>query len=177
MTGQPQWGMVHGRFQPFHNGHLAYLSAAAGRCRHLLVGITNPERLRTTPEREDPARHLPESNPWTYTERLLMIEAAAGAAAVGPVHVVPFPIADLDCWADYVPAGTVHYLRVLSPWGREKLARMRAAGHDVEVLDAPEGKTVSGQAVRAAMRAGGDWRALVPPAVAEVIRALPARGP
>jgi len=36
-------GMIHGRFQPFHTGHLEYLVAAAGRCRRLAVGITNPE--------------------------------------------------------------------------------------------------------------------------------------
>ena len=27
----PELGMIHGRFQPFHNGHLAYLTAAAAR--------------------------------------------------------------------------------------------------------------------------------------------------
>ena len=166
-------GMVHGRFQPFHNGHLAYLIAASARCRTLFVGITNPDRTHLRPEPEDPARHLPESNPFSYTERLLMVSAAAAEAVVGPVHVIPFPVTEPALWADYVPAGAVHYLRLFSPWGSAKLDRLRAAGHAVEVLEAPEGKAVSGEQVRAAMRAGGDWRALVPPAVARLIEALP----
>ena len=38
--------MIHGRFQPFHNGHLAYLCGAAARCDELFVGITNPDVRR-----------------------------------------------------------------------------------------------------------------------------------
>ncbi len=33
-------GCVHGRFQPFHNGHLEYVLAAQSRCAFLWVGIT-----------------------------------------------------------------------------------------------------------------------------------------
>ena len=47
-------GMIHGRFQPLHNGHLAYLEAAAERCDHLFVGITNPDRRAVRPEPDDP---------------------------------------------------------------------------------------------------------------------------
>jgi cytidyltransferase-like protein len=166
-------GMIHGRFQPFHTGHLAYLTAAAARCRTLFVGITNPDRTHLRPELEDPARHLPQSNPFTYTERLLMVEGAAREAGAGRVHVIPFPVTEPELWPDYVPAGAVHYLRLFSPWGSAKLDRLRGAGHAVEVIEAPEGKTVSGEQVRAAMRAGAEWRHLVPPAVARVIDALP----
>lgn len=166
--------MVHGRFQPFHRGHLAYLEAAAARSPRLLVGITNPDRRHMRPVPEDPVRHLPESNPWTYTERLLMVGAAAQAAGL-PVRIIPFPIDDPELWPDYVPAGTVHHLRVLSPWGAAKAERLRAAGHEVVVLPAERGKEVSGAQVRAAMRDGGDWEALVPPAVAAVVRSLPSR--
>jgi cytidyltransferase-like protein len=166
--------MIHGRFQPFHNGHLAYLEAAAARSDTLLVGITNPDRRRTRPEVDDPARHLPEANPLSYTERLLMISAVAEEAGVRRLHVIPFPVNEPDLWDDYVPADVTHFLRVLSPWGRAKLERLRAEGHRVEVIDAPEGKTVSGEQVRAAIRGGGDWRPLVPPAVARFVDGLPA---
>ena len=70
-------GMIHGRFQPFHNGHLEYLRGAAERSDEVFVGITNPDPQRIKEEATDPLRHLPESNPFTYVERLLMIEAVA----------------------------------------------------------------------------------------------------
>ena len=69
--------MIHGRFQPFHNGHLEYLRGAAAQSDEVFVGITNPDPQRIKEEPSDPLRHLPESNPFTYVERLLMIEAVA----------------------------------------------------------------------------------------------------
>lgn len=171
--GPAAWGMIHGRFQPFHNGHLAYLTGAAARCDRLLVGITNPDRLHMRPTPEDANRHLPAANPFTYTERLLMVRAAAQAAAVAPVEVIPFPVTEAELWSDYVPTGTVHFLRVFSPWGTAKLERLRGRGYRTVVLDADAAKEVSGEQVRAAIRSGGDWRPLVPPAVAAVIDSLP----
>ena len=166
--------MVHGRFQPLHLGHLTYLRLAAARCDELFVGITNPDGRSARPEPDDPTRHLPESNPFTYTERMLMVLAAADEAGLGPVRVIPFPIGEPELWDDYVPRDVVHFLRVLSPWGDTKRERLRAGGYRVEVLPAPEGKRVSGAQVRAAIRAGDDWRGLVAPAVARVIDDLPA---
>jgi len=46
--------MIHGRFQPFHNGHLEYLRGAASRCDEIFVGITNPDPERIRPEPADP---------------------------------------------------------------------------------------------------------------------------
>lgn len=165
--------MIHGRFQPLHNGHLAYLEAAAGRCAVLFVGITNPDRRALRPEPADPLRHLPESNPFTYTERLLMIAAAAEEAGIAGVRIIPFPVTEPELWDDYLPRDAVHFLRLFSPWGGTKLDRLRARGHRTEVLEAPEGKAVSGEQVRAAIRQAGDWRPLVPPAVARFIDELP----
>lgn len=164
--------MVHGRFQPFHHGHLAYLRAAAARSERLLVGITNPDARSVSAEPADAERHLPAANPWSYTERLLMVEGAAREAGVEvPVHVVPFPISDPALWPDYVPAGTTHFIRLFSGWGLEKAARLRAHGFEVVVLDEGAAKEVSGAQVRALLRADGDWRSLVPPAVARVVEA------
>jgi cytidyltransferase-like protein len=166
--------MVHGRFQPFHNGHLEYLLAAARHCERLLVGITNPDPARTRPEAADPKRHLPESNPFTYTERLLMVEGSVAESEVDvPVHVIPFPINSPELWPSYVPAGAVHLLRVFSDWGAAKAARLREQGFEVAVLDEGAAKEVSGEDVRRALRSGGPWEQLVPPAVARLIRSLP----
>jgi nicotinamide-nucleotide adenylyltransferase len=164
-------GMIHGRFQPFHHGHLEYLRGAAARSDEVFVGITNPDPQRIKEEASDPLRHLPESNPFTYVERLLMIEAVAEDEGLR-VHVIPFPVNEPELWPAYVPSGVTQYLRLFSEWGGTKLERMREAGYEVVVLDHEVEKEISGADVRAALRSGGEWETLVPPGVARVIKSL-----
>jgi nicotinamide-nucleotide adenylyltransferase len=165
-------GMIHGRFQPFHNGHLEYLRGAASRSEEVFVGITNPDPSRIRPEPSDPARHLPESNPWSYAERMLMVKAAASDLGLdlARVHPIPFPVNEPELWAAYVPAGVTQYIRLFSDWGGTKLDRLQEAGYEVVVLDEGSEKEISGAEVRAALRSGDEWEALVPPGVARVIR-------
>jgi nicotinamide-nucleotide adenylyltransferase len=164
-------GMIHGRFQPFHNGHLEYLRGAAARSDVVFVGITNPDPRRVQEEPSDPLRHLPESNPFTYTERLLMIQAVAADEGI-PVNVIPFPVNEPELWPAYVPGGVTQYLRLFSEWGGTKLERMRDAGYEVVILDEGVDKEISGRDVRDAMRHGRAWEAFVPPGVARVIHSL-----
>jgi len=163
--------MIHGRFQPFHNGHLEYLHGAAARSGELWVGITNPDPSHVKPEASDPLRHLPESNPYTYAERLLMVTAVAESVDVD-VHVIPFPVNEPELWHAYVPADVTQYIRQFSDWGSTKIDRLREAGYDVVILDEGTEKEISGADVRAAMREGREWQALVPRGVARVLEQL-----
>ena len=167
-------GMIHGRFQPFHNGHLEYLCGAAERSDEVFVGITNPDPSHVKPEASDPVRHLPESNPYTYAERMLMVKAAAADAGLAGerLHVIPFPVNTPEVWDSYVPRDVVQYIRLFSDWGGTKLDRLRSAGFQVVVLDEGAEKELSGADVRAAIREGRDWEQLVPPGVAVVIHGL-----
>jgi cytidyltransferase-like protein len=167
-------GMIHGRFQPFHNGHLEYLRGAAARVDEVFVGITNPDPLRIKPEASDPLRHLPESNPYSYVERLLMVEAAGADAGIeaARLHVIPFPVNEPELWDAYVPRDVVQFIRLFSDWGGTKLERLQAAGFEVVVLDEGAEKQLSGADVRAALREGGNWERLVPPGVARVLAGL-----
>jgi cytidyltransferase-like protein len=164
--------MIHGRFQPFHLGHLEYLRGAADRSDEVWVGITNPDPARLRPEASDPLRHLPESNPYTYAERLLMVKGAAADLGLdlARVHVIPFPVNEPELWPAYVPAGVTQYLRLFSEWGGTKLERLSASGYEVVILDEGAEKQISGADVRAALRNGGDWESLVPSGVARVLR-------
>jgi nicotinamide-nucleotide adenylyltransferase len=166
--------MIHGRFQPFHNGHLEYLRGAAERSDEVFVGITNPDPARIKPEASDPLRHLPESNPFSYVERLLMVKAAARDAGIEAerLHVIPFPVNEPELWPPYVPPDVVHFIRLFSDWGGTKLERLREAGYEVVILDEGAEKEVSGADVREALRTGGDWEAMVPPAVAALLKRL-----
>lgn len=163
--------MVHGRFQPFHNGHLEFLRGAAARVDEVWVGITNPDPERIRPEPSDPLRHLPESNPYSYWERMLMIEATATDEGI-PIRVIPFPVNEPELWTAYVPPDVTQFIRLFSEWGGTKLDRLREAGFEVVVLDEGADKELSGADVREALRTGGAWESLVPAGVARVIRGL-----
>ena len=163
--------MIHGRFQPFHLGHLEFLQGAAARVDEVWVGVTNPDPTRIKPEPSDPLRHLPESNPYSYWERLLMIEAAAADVDIA-VRVIPFPVNEPELWHAYVPRDVIQFIRLFSEWGGTKLERMREAGYEVVILDEGAAKQISGTDVRDALRSGGEWEALVPAGVVRVIRSL-----
>lgn len=166
------YGMVHGRFQPFHYGHLEYTLAALACCDHLIIGITNPDPFLIVVEATDPARHEAEANPFTVFERQRMIRAALLEAGVDVlrVSIVPFPIHHPERWRFYCPAEATQFIRVFSTWGKEKARRFTAAGWQVEVLDTGIAKQVSGSEVRRRLRAGQGWEELVPGTVAVVLR-------
>lgn len=164
-------GMIHGRFQPFHHGHMEYLSRAAALCHTLVVGITNPDPAVTAAEPEDALRHLPESNPFSYRDRYRMVRDAAAEAGLDlmRIDIVPFPVNDRSLWRHYLPSGATQYIRIFSPWGERKRELLADAGFTVVDLAEGEAKRDSGSQVREALRDGAEWRRLVPPAVAQVI--------
>lgn len=162
---------MHGRFQPFHNEHLEYLRLAAARSEELLVGITNPETDRAPEEAMAADRHRPEQNPYSYWQRMLMIEAVLESEGLDG-RIVPFPTSEPERLHAYLPAGGTHYLRVFDAWGEEKVRRLKELGLDVVVLQPGAEKILSASDVRAMMRDGGPWRDLVPSPVAHVLERL-----
>lgn len=168
------WGCVHGRFQPFHNGHLEYVLHAKQRCEQLVVGITNPDPAWIRSESESPHRHLAESNPFTYLERAAMIRDTLLDAGLSPRNfvLVPFPVQNLDLLPHYAPPDARHFIRVYSAWEREKVDRLSSRSLSVEVLDPGKQKTVSGEEVRRLIRADGQWERLVPRATARIVLGL-----
>ncbi len=171
-----RYGMVHGRFQPFHFGHLHYTLEALRRSEHLIIGITNPDPSETQVEVTDTQRHTPEANPFTFFERQWMIRAALVEAAVElrRVSIVPFPIHAPERWAYYCPKEAVQFIRVFSEWSREKVVRFQKAGWRVEVLDPDAIKQESGKAVRRSLSQGRSWEQLVPRGVGAVLKQIDA---
>lgn len=169
-----EWGCVHGRFQPFHHGHLEYALRAKRRCARLVVGITNPDPARARAESGSPHRHLPGSNPFTYLERAVMIRDALLDEGVPPRDflLVPFPIQDLDLLPHYAPRDARHFVRVYSEWEREKVRRLRSLGLRLEILDPGKEKETSGEEVRRLLRTDERWERLVPEATANVVREI-----
>ena len=136
----PSWGCVHGRFQPFHDGHLEYVLRAWQRCERLIVGITAADPTAVRKEAESPHRHEPASNPFTYFERLRMIQDTLLAEGLKPqgFAIVPFPVHEPGLVCHYVPEEAVHFVRVYSRWEEEKVRRLRGVGAPGSRSSTPE---------------------------------------
>jgi nicotinamide mononucleotide adenylyltransferase len=160
-------GVIHGRFQVLHNDHLKYLMAGKARCRHLVVGITNPDPRLTGEEDTDPHRSIPFANPLTYFERYTMVRTALEESGLShkDFSVVPFPINFTELYAYYVPLRATFFVTIYDDWGRKKLERFRCLGLKTEVLwERPRAqKGLSASDIRLHMVRGEDWKHLVPP--------------
>jgi len=169
-------GVVHGRFQPFHLDHLKYVLTAKDRCRHLVVGITNPDPTLTKNDPADPYRSSPEANPLTYFERYSIIRAALLDTGLDHAEfsIVPFPINFPKLYSFYVPLDAVFYLTIYDEWGKRKLDLLQSLGLSVEVLwiKPAAQKGISAKDVRRRIAEEEAWEHLVPRAAASVIKEM-----
>lgn len=168
-------GFIHGRFQILHNDHMKYLLAGKALCRHLIVGITNPDPTLTREDMTDPNRSSREANPLTYYERQLMVREALIEAGVAyrDFTIVPFPINLPELYFCYVPKEAVFFVSIYDAWGRKKRNTFVRLGLRTHVLweVSPEEKGLSGSDLRQAIVTNQPWEHLVPPAVVRLVKA------
>jgi nicotinamide mononucleotide adenylyltransferase len=159
-------GVIHGRFQVFHNDHLSYLMAGKMRCRHLIVGITNPDPSLTRDDPADPNRSSPVANPLTYFERYTMVRDVLLGAGLEHTDfsLVPFPINFPTLYRYYLPLDATFYLTVYDEWGKWKLDQFRSIGLKTEVLwtKDPASKGLNAGEIRKRMAFGQEWQHFVP---------------
>lgn len=83
-----------GRFQPFHNGHLALLQQALQRGKQVVVVLGSAFRARDV------------KNPFTWEERAAMIRLAVSPSDAARIRFVPVrDYHDDECWVSAVSAG------------------------------------------------------------------------
>lgn len=166
-------GLVHGRFQVFHNDHLKYALEGKKRCKHLIVGICNPDVSLAKYSEANPHRSSREANPFTFYERYEMIKGALleNGLALEEFDIVPFPINYPELIENYAPREAKYYLTIYDEWGREKKRTLEALGLATEVLwDKPlEEKELTATDIRDKIRKGEDWKDQVPAFVYEYI--------
>lgn len=167
-------GVVTGRFQPLHIGHMEYLLAAKERCNMLVVGITNPDPDVTEPHETDSRRAEPEANPFTYYERLCMTRDSLLEAGLerSEFEIVPCPINVPHRIPHYVPRGARFFVTIYDDWGRAKSEILQSLPAEVEILwerDMAD-RAATGAAIRTAMAEHAPWEHLVPGAVATMLR-------
>lgn len=164
-------GSVHGRFQPFHNGHLEYVLESQRRCSFLWIGITKYDIDTSELSPLGRSREKPENNPLTYHERLVMISEALVAQGIRRevFSFIPFPIEKPAKLPQFLPVSIPCFTTIYEEWNREKIQVLKSHGYEVIVLWERERKEISGGEIRDDMiRGGRRWKAMVPATTAEL---------
>jgi len=167
-------GVIHGRFQILHNDHIKYLMAGKQLCKHLVVGITNPDPSLTRDSEANPHRSTPIANPLTYYERYLIVQAALLEQDLkfSEFSIVPFPINIPDLIKYYVPIDAVFFLTIYDDWGRQKKQFLESLGLKIHVLwkVTLENKGLSSSDIRKAMIHDKPWEHYLPVSVAKLMK-------
>src|SRR3972149_12017107 len=149
-----------GRFQPFHNGHLAMVRRILGTHDEVIIGIGSAQYSHTG------------ENPFTAGERYEMIKRCLDAEGIHDYHIVPIP-------DTHVHSVWVSHIRSLVPpfdvvYTNSDLVVRLFREHGLQVLSPPlvERAALSGTEGRERSLKGRGWEALVPPAAAGDLQAI-----
>jgi len=155
-------GLLIGRFQPFHRGHLEVVRRirADRPSAPLVIGVGTADESFTW------------ENPFTAGERLEMIERALLEAKVQGVHLVP--IADIHrhaLWVTYLEALLPPFDRVYTNNPLTRLLFERS-GYTVESPPLFDRARYEGVRIREQLAEGSGWKESVPPAVAQYLEEI-----
>jgi len=156
-------GLLIGRFQPFHRGHLASVNYALKKVDHLYILVGSSQKSHET------------RNPFTAGERILMIRNALIDEGLDAKKYLIIPIPDAighSVWTAFIDQVVPKYDVVFS---NDRLTIQLFKEKGVRVIEPPlyNRRTYSATEVRRRIKAGGkDWKSLVPPAVVKVIEPI-----
>lgn len=154
-------GLMTGRFQPFHNGHLALAKQILTECDELVIVIGSAQF------------NFIDKDPFTAGERMLMIHEALKEEKLDLSRCYLIPISN-----DENNARWIAYLKSMAPpfdvlYSGNDFVKHLAASQDHRIkLKTPKfvkKEEYNGSNIRHLMLSGRQWRRLVPPAVARII--------
>ena len=155
-------GLMLGRFQPFHRGHLALTKQILSECDELVIIIGSAQF------------NFIDKDPFSAGERVLMIHEALKEAGVDLSRCYIIPVAN-----DENNARWLAYLRSMIPpfdvlySGNDFVKYLTRSQDSSIVIEDPvfaEINEYNGTNIRHLMQEGKPWEHLVPPAVAKVIQ-------
>lgn len=157
-------GLMTGRFQPFHNGHLALAKQILSECDELVVIIGSAQF------------NFIDKDPFTAGERASMIHEALKEAKVDLSRCYVIPVAN-----DGNNARWIAYLRSMAPpfdvlySGNDFVKHLATSQYPDIAIKSPrfaKKEEYNGTNIRRLMLSGRQWKQFVPPAVAKVIEQI-----
>lgn len=156
----PSRALFIGRFQPFHNGHLAMVRKIVENHGELIVGIGSAQYSHTG------------ENPFTAGERFEMIHRALDVDGIHSYHIVPIPDTHVhSVWVGHVLSLVPKFDSVYTN-SALVIRLFKERGIKVVSLPMVEREALSGTEVRRRMFNDGDWVSLVPSVVASYIKEI-----
>ena len=149
-------GLILGRFQPLHMGHLCIFETVIDNNEELVICVGSSNEKRT------------EKNPFTSLERIQMIKSVLSNY---DCNYVIFEIPDINNNDLYVN----HLENIVPPFDKvytgNKLVKelFERAGYPVIVPNLINREAWQGVSIRQAMKDGDDWEMDVPASVAKII--------
>ncbi len=157
-------GIIIGRFQPPHRGHVEVFKQILREVDELIVVVGSAQESHTL------------ENPFTAGERVLMISKALAEARVdlSRVHIIPIPDVNNNAiWVSHVTSLSPPFEIVYS--GNPLVRRLfKEAGFETKTPPMFKRKEYWGTEIRDRMIRGKRWEELVPEAVLEVMREIKA---
>jgi len=157
-------GILIGRFQPPHKGHVEVAGQILREVDELIVGVGSAQESHTL------------ENPFTAGERILMISRALAEAGIdlSRVHIIPIPdVNNHAVWVSHVVSLSPPFSVIYS--GNPLVKRLfKEAGFEVRTPPMFKRKEYWGAEIRDRMIKGGKWEQLVPKSVLEVMKEIKA---
>ena len=155
-------GLLVGRMQPVHDGHLEVIKRILKDVDEVIIGIGSAQLSHTV------------KDPFTAGERVLMLTKALTENGIPASKYYIIPIQDVACnsiWIAHVKMLTPPFTCVYS--GNPLVQQLFKEGnYQVTVPPLYNRELYSGTEVRRRMLNGKDWKSLVPNSVFEVIREI-----
>ena len=151
-------GVVIGRFQPFHNGHLLLIRQILRECNEALIVVGSAQRNYTF------------ANPFTAGERILMIRKSLIEGGVDVSKIIIIPLIDIEDNAMWFPM----LVSMLPPFdiiysGNQLVVSLASSHLEVRSPKFVRKKHYNGSYIRHRILSGQKWSNLVSKSVFDII--------
>lgn len=162
MSHEKVRGLLIGRFQPFHLGHVHCVRYILERVSELIIAIGSAQFSYTL------------HNPFTAGERITMIRLAMDEVKIDASRYYLIPVRDLrihDLWVPHLVSQTPRFEIVFS--NEPVTSRLfKESGFRVEPISFLDRESYSATEIRERVVKGSSWENLVPPSVATYIKSI-----
>lgn len=152
-------GILLGRFQPFHLGHLSAVQDALREVEELIIVIGSAEKSHE------------QRNPFTAGERLSMIRQSLEDAEIDPKKWMIIPVPDASSHALWTAKLDMLVPRYHVAFTNDPLSKrlFEEKGVKVREVQLKKRSLYSATEVRRRLSAGRGWETLVPKSVVKII--------